>query len=257
MSAAAQVQDLLAPLRIRQRRWAAGVPDDEPEPVVRAQPLVLRLERTAVPPLYAALSAAAAASLAVLADPRSAAGGDWHEQCVAWLSGRIRKVTRRARTSHWQAAERIPGVTVGRDGAQVRAFSPYPIEKTPKEIARLQVSGTELPGPEQGGDRGATLWFPEAVPMSAGKAMAQAGHAAMLLATYLPEDDLQRWLQAGLPVAIRVADPARWARITAGPSDPEQRWERCGTVLVRDAGFTEVEPGTVTAAAALIPGVEP
>ncbi|HVX46648.1 MAG TPA: peptidyl-tRNA hydrolase, partial [Mycobacteriales bacterium] len=65
-----------------------------------------------------------------------------------------------------------------------------------------------------------------------------------------------RWLADRLPVRIRVAGADRWTRLMAGPTDPEERWAAARTVLVRDAGFTEVQPGTVTVAASL-PGIEP
>jgi peptidyl-tRNA hydrolase len=85
--------------------------------------------------------------------------------------------------------------------------------------------------------------------MSAGKAMAQVGHASMLLAAHLGHDDLAGWLGADLPVAVRTASAETWARLCAGPDDDRERYAATGTVLVRDAGFTEVAPGTVTAVA--------
>lgn len=248
------VHRLLRPLRARQRAWAAGDLDDVPEDPaqVRAQQLVVRVERADPPGRTPVLQAAAAASLAVLADPRADEDGEWHEECAGWLAGRIRKVARRARGVQWATAADLPGVTVACAGAEVRAYPPGLVSEVPKEISRLQVSGTDLsdvddPGPAPAG--GPVLWLSPTVAMTAGKAMAQVGHAAMLLATYLDETVLQGWLDADLPVAVRTATDTQWTGFARGPLDPEQLWTRTATVRVRDAGFTEVDPGTVTVVA--------
>lgn len=258
-SSAAALSALLAPLRARQTRWLAGDADDDPEDpaTVWAQPLVVRLERSAPPDRLLALEAAATASLSVLADPRAC--GEWREACQRWVSGRIRKVARRARGAHWQAALELPGVTVTRTGpavgaAEVRAFPPYLVADTPPYLRRLQVGGTELPDlvePAPVPLETPVLWLNPHADMSAGKAMAQVGHAAMLLAAFAPPTDLAGWLDAGLAVAVRDAAPERWQDVAGGPVDPERRFAETGTVVVRDAGFTEIEPGTVTVVAQL------
>jgi peptidyl-tRNA hydrolase len=76
--------------------------------------------------------------------------------------------------------------------------------------------------------------------MTAGKAMAQAAHAAQLgwRASSLP--DRVAWRAAGFPLAVRTATPAQWAAAV-----------RAGAPVVQDAGFTEVEPGAETALAVL------
>jgi peptidyl-tRNA hydrolase len=252
--AARRLADLLAPLAQRQRRWTAGEDDDEYEDPAKvwAQPLVVRLERADPPDRIRALEAAATASLSVLADDR--ASDEWAEACRTWIAGRIRKVARRARGAHWQAATELPGVTVECEGAQVRAFPPYPVADTPPVLRRLQVGGTELPDlappPVPPADL-PVLWLNPHVAMSAGKAMAQVGHGTMLLAAFAGHGDLTRWLTAGLRVAVRTADPDRWGQLARGPVDPHERFAERGTVCVRDAGFTEIEPGTITVVASM------
>jgi peptidyl-tRNA hydrolase len=241
--AAERAHELLAPLAERQRHWLAGELDDvvEEPGEVRAQPLVVRLEKTFPPGRTAALEAAATAALAVFFDPRASA--EWGDDLAAWVAGRIRKVARRARGTYWQIAAELPGVTVSVGDAEVRAFPPSLVTELPKELSRLQVSGTDLtdsvpPGPPPPGVP--VLWLTPEVEMTAGKAMAQVGHATMLLAAFLDLPVLERWADAGLPVAVRVAGRDRWASLTGPAPDCAVR------VAVRDAGFTEVDPGTVT-----------
>jgi peptidyl-tRNA hydrolase len=74
--------------------------------------------------------------------------------------------------------------------------------------------------------------------MSAGKAMAQAGHGAQLAWWELSEEERAAWRDAGFPLSVRTAPPGRWAELTAG-----------GLPLVRDAGFTEIAPGSCTVVA--------
>jgi peptidyl-tRNA hydrolase len=247
---AERAQELLAPLAERQRHWLAGRLDDvvEEPAEIRAQPLVVRLEKSAPPGRTAALEAAATAALAVFFDPRATTDEAWADELAAWVAGRIRKVARRARGNYWAVLAELPGVTVTVSGAEVRAFPPYRVVDPPREISRLQVSGTDLvdaepPGPVPPGVP--VLWLPPHVTMTAGKAMAQVGHATMLLAAYLDLPVLTRWAEAGLPVAVREASEEQWRDLGASAAD----WDHTWRVAVRDAGFTEVEPGTITVVA--------
>ncbi|GAA1344540.1 peptidyl-tRNA hydrolase [Saccharothrix algeriensis] len=214
---------------------------DEEDPAgVRAMPLVLRIERADPPCRTDVLEAAAAAAVAVCLDPRAEPGGEWHDDVVAWVRGRIRKVSRRARGAHWQAVQGLPGLTFGVGRAQVRAFVPGRVADLPRELSRLQVSGSELPadepGPVPAGAR--VLWLNPRVAMTAGKAAAQVGHASMLLAPTLTDEELGQWAATGYRCAVRTPPAAEWDALVARP----------GVVVVRDAGYTEVEPGTATVA---------
>lgn len=123
-------------------------------------PLVVRLERATPPTRTDALEAAALAVLRVLSDDR--ASTDWADALAQWEGHRIRKVVRRARGAQWAQVETLDGLTVERGTAQVRVFPPIPLDRWPRDLARLQVSGTELGDPEPPGpaaDGVPVLWL--------------------------------------------------------------------------------------------------
>jgi hypothetical protein len=74
-------------------------------------PLVLRMEKAEPPRRTPLLEAAAIAALATCLDERAKPGGEWHDAVRVWAGGRIRKIARRARGVHWQAAQEFPGIT--------------------------------------------------------------------------------------------------------------------------------------------------
>jgi peptidyl-tRNA hydrolase len=198
-------------------------------------PVILRLERPPAP-RTAVLEAAAGAALAVCLDPRAA--DEWRDALSTWVAGRIRKIARRARGAHWAAVQELPGVTVtvGADDstAQVRALLPGPVDDVPKVVSRLQIGGTDLepddPGPPPPGVP--VIHVNAALEMTVGKAAAQVGHASMLYAA-------ARGLVEVPAFAVRDAGPDAWPQLCRAVEAGE-------AVAVRDAGFTEVAPGTIT-----------
>ena len=153
-------------------------PDERPQ---YALPLVIRVERAAPPTRTDALEGAARAVLSFLTDPRvtgeDGVDGEWAAAVRAWTDARIRKVVRRARGAAWQRALALPGVTVTQRTADIRVYPPVPVDDWPADLARLQVAGTELDDPEPPGavaPRTPVLWLNPELPMTAGKAMAQA-----------------------------------------------------------------------------------
>ncbi|CAL9616885.1 hypothetical protein SUDANB15_05736 [Streptomyces sp. enrichment culture] len=215
-----------------------GARDEAPQFVL---PLVVRIERAAPPPRTDALETAARAVLVMLADERSVGEGEWARAVRDWQDARIRKVVRRARGAEWRRAEALPGITVTGKSAEVRVFPPVPLDGWPKDLARLQVSGTDLDDPETpppADPAAPVLWLNPDLDMSAGKAMAQAGHGAQLAWWELPDEDRTAWHAAGFPLTVRTADPSRWGDLVTG-----------GLPTVRDAGFTEIAPGSCTVVA--------
>lgn len=205
-------------------------------------PLVVRIERDAPPERTDALETAARAVLTLLSDERATAeDGEWAQAVRDWQDARIRKVVRRARGAEWRRAETLPGITVTGRAAEVRVYPPVPLDGWPKDLAKLQVSGTELddpaPPPPPAADE-PVLWLSPEVTMSAGKAMAQAGHGAQLAWWELSASERAGWRSARFPLAVRTAPPATWPALAASPLP-----------LVRDAGFTEIAPGSATVVA--------
>lgn len=218
---------------------ALSQPTEPAAPVERVLPLVVRIERADPPTRTDALEAAALAVLRLLIAPRE----EWAPAIAEWNGRRIRKVVRRARGAEWARAAELDGLTVEHGTAQVRVFPPIPLDQWPRDLARLQVSGTELadPSPPAAPEPGTpVLWLSPHQPMTAGKAMAQVGHAAQLGWRASTATQRAGWIDAGLPLAVRAADEATWAAALAA-----------GLPLVRDGGFTEVEPGAQTAIADL------
>jgi peptidyl-tRNA hydrolase len=248
-------------------------------------PLVVRIERAAPPARTDALETAARAVLTLLADERATApDGPWTRAVRDWQDARIRKVVRRARGAEWRRAERLAGITVtggagsaqdaaevtdtghagstapvaptgtaaaapaatapaaaGTAPAEVRVFPPVPLDGWPKDLARLQVSGTELDDPEPAPPADPArpvLWLNPDVAMSAGKAMAQAGHGAQLAWWELSPDERAAWRADGFALAVRTPSREEWKRLAES-----------GLPVVRDAGFTEIAPGSATVVA--------
>ncbi len=210
-------------------------------------PMVVRIERDSPPARTDALEAAARAALLMLTTDRP----EWVEAVDAWdgrggtsrVWGRIRKVVRRARGAEWRRAHEVDGLDVSHGSAQVRVYPPIPVDGWPPQLSRLQVSGTELddPAPPEPPDpRLPLVLLSPHARMTAGKAMAQAAHAAQLGWRASSPARRREWREAGFALAVRDASPSQW-----------QAAVDAGAPVVHDGGFTEVEPGTATALAVL------
>ncbi len=199
-------------------------------------PLVLRLERADPPTRTDALEAAARAPLLMLNADRP----EWLAAVAAWDGQRIRKVVRRARGAEWRRALTVDGLDVVQGSAQLRVYPPVPVDGWPPELARLQVGGTNVEDPEPPPPvptRMPLVLLTPHAEMTTGKAMAQAAHAAQLGWRALRHRARVAWRAADFALAVRDARPQQWAAVLAS-----------GAPVVHDGGFTEVEPGTATAA---------
>ena len=217
--------------------------EDPPDEAPWAMQLVMHLEKVDQPSRAAICEAAAMATVRLLADERATAEGPWHAAISRWWDGRIRKHARRARGANWDRAQLLDGITVDHEGAQVRAFVPCSTAEIPPDIAKLQLSGSEVErlgpreiDPEPDGPLVVSITAEPEIGL--GKAAAAAAHAAQLAWMEMPEQRRNTWADHGYPVVVEHPEPARWRAQRA--MDP---------IVIRDGGFTEVEPGTVTATA--------
>ncbi|MFT4125218.1 MAG: aminoacyl-tRNA hydrolase [Gordonia sp. (in: high G+C Gram-positive bacteria)] len=208
---------------------------------VQAMQMVVRIEKTDPPSRVGLLVAAARAVALLCLDDRSGGDGPWAAPMDRWCDARIRKIARRARGGQWSAAQKVWGVTVDAGGAQARALVPGRVGAVDKRISRLQIGGTDVEGvlPAAPAGPGLCLWVNPGLEMSVGKLAAQVGHASMLAVRLYDEDTARAWRDAGCPLAVCQASATRWESLMA--ADAAGR-----AVAVRDAGFTEIAPGSVT-----------
>ncbi|WP_027499163.1 aminoacyl-tRNA hydrolase [Rhodococcus sp. UNC363MFTsu5.1] len=223
-----------------------GRADPEDPAQVLAMPMVLHITKVHPPARSALLAAAAAATVALCLDERAGTTDDgepgpWRQALLDWTGSRIRKVARRARGSQWLAAQHVDGVTVEVDGAQARAIVPGPVGEVDQRVRKLQIGGTDLEHDEPGEPAAGlpVLWVNRSLEMTVGKAAAQVGHASMLLAGAMDPERAWAWSRDGYRCSVRDADPARWAAL--GELVAQGR-----AIAVRDAGYTEVAPGSMT-----------
>ena len=214
-----------------------GENPDDPS-TIQAMPIVLEIPKQNPPSHTELLEAAARAVVAVCLDPRAGEDFAFAEALSSWYGARIRKIARRARNSAWERVQVLPGVTIEQGSARARAFVPSPVQDTEPLLAKLQIGGTELPIDEPGGVQAGIpmIAVDASLGMSVGKAAAQVGHASMLLAAHMPLAWTRRWAEAGFPLQVRYLSRDEFSRVAA----------RKDAVPVRDAGYTEVAPGSVT-----------
>ena len=222
-------------------RWDPG------EDVPWSMPIILHMPKDPRPARMALLEAAATAVVACCLDERAAetsgfpaTPGSFAAGLRGWYGARIRKIARRARNVHWERVQELPGVTATVAGASARALVPTPVADTDPIVGKLQIGGTELPkedaaSAEVGARRGVpVVWVDADLGMTMGKAAAQVGHGSMMLAAVLDADAAWRWARDGFPLQVREVP---WKEL---PDDAE------ADVVVHDAGFTEISPGSAT-----------
>ncbi|KAA0002713.1 MAG: peptidyl-tRNA hydrolase [Thermoplasmata archaeon] len=85
------------------------------------------------------------------------------------------------------------------------------------------------------------------IPMSPGKLAAQVAHAAVECALKAAQKNpriFQKWMEEGQKKVVLKADEEEIFKIQR-----EARSKKICTSLIKDAGMTELEPGTLTALA--------
>lgn len=201
------------------------------DPYEFIQPIVLLVDREEPAPELDGILAVAIASVAAYRHDidRGPDMGPWNE----WLVGAFAKTVRRAdRKSFSRVRDEFEGTQVSVGTAEALAFAPLRAHDMPKQLAKLQVSGTKLPAgipsPATGG--GPSILLNSDLGMSTGKAAAQAAHA--LFAWHL--------LSGGETSAATVRYVTRDEIDAARAAHP-------AAVAIEDAGRTEIAPGSLTA----------
>lgn len=212
----------------------------------RALQMAARVEKLDPPLLADVFVGAALGVIALLDDHRSLPGGEWYDEVSAWNGSRIRKIMRRARASAWERAQGVPGLTIIHSTAEVRIFVPGVVEDAPPELSKLQIQSTPLEEPAQTEVLAAvssptlTVLLNPEVEMSWGKRGAQVAHASQRCWESLGRRDRLDWNAEGRHVEVLTPTLELW----------DASIDHMSTTI-HDGGFTEIAPGTLTAAAAL------
>lgn len=205
----------------------------EVDDVPWAMQLVVHHEKVAPAGHFDTCEAAARAVVGLLEAAAGDRADDWGPIVARWRDGRIRKLVRRARGLRWIEAQDLPGVTVHQDLAAVRALVPGPVRPLPPTLAKMQVSGTELPDDEPSTSEAEVLvGINPHIDMTTGKAAAQCAHAAQLAWEAMNPMEREIWARQEHRVRVEIVAPARW--------------ESVSPVRVVDAGFTELDGPTPT-----------
>ncbi len=224
-------------------RMSSGPHSEDPDrpETVQAMQIALHVPKMDPPRRTDLLEAAARAVVKACLDERVATDPVWRESVENWYGHLIRKVARRARNKQWTDVQDLPGVTVATSGAAARAFLPSAVSQVPSLVRKLQIQGTELPqdGPGEPDPALPTILIDAGLRMSLGKAAAQVGHASMLLAARQDLSRIRDWAGQDFALNVREVASGVFARHAADPT----------AVRVRDAGFTEVAPDSLTVCA--------
>jgi peptidyl-tRNA hydrolase len=171
----------------------------------------------------------------------------WRDAFRAW-SVRPRKVALRASAEEIaDLHNRLDSVPVESAlGVTLLALPPRRHDHSESELAALR---PYTDPPRRGRDESSEDDVDDGIPLryvirpavlrTTGKAMAQAGHAAQMCADRLGPshpDAFAAWRAADCPGEVRVADLPHWAALRESPL----------SVVVADAGLTQVAPGTET-----------
>lgn len=182
-----------------------------------------------------------------------------------WLDGPFTKTVRRASAAQisgliqfWAKENNVPYAVVEDGSAVAVAFPPMRYEDMPKQIAKFQVHGTDFARDEPvPGETEPIVRVLVNDDLTTGKAAAAAAHAlwAWMLPLAHSEDPtfvtfIDKWIAAGCPFGCNF--------VVEGFIDDLVEMADAGRVVpIRDAGLTEVDPGTITAVALCPFGVSP
>jgi hypothetical protein len=228
-------EDFHDPERVAARRA-------HPDPLVLY--LVVRRERTGS---FAGLLAAAAAAT-IRCDRTFRHDPAWAEAFEAWHVESYRKVTLRANERDWaRLLDREAHVLADDPASGEPIVAALPVRRRStadgflRNLQAYAVAPETLDGspPTEPAGIHALIALAPGLAMSAGKAAAQVGHAALMGADRPGAGwraALSAWEGAGWPVRLAAATPAGW----------RDAQHELPCVVVTDSGITEVAPGSRT-----------
>lgn len=199
------------------------------------QPIVVRRSGSHEQMVIAAARASVAAWIAAPDLPC------WDE----WLAGSFAKTVRRARPVEIEKIRphALASAAVGDPETYAEAFALAPCHTSdlPREVSKLQVSGTDAPREGwsfQRGTLGPHLVVNADAGMSTGKTCAQVAHGLFAWALTQDPATLRDWHAHHMPFVVSDAPSGRFQTYA----------DHMGGrgILIRDAGHTEVDPGTAT-----------
>lgn len=179
---------------------------------------------------------------AVLCSDQYSKTEKWSKSFSDWYQESYRKVVLRATEEEFAQAQELDSVSLSSHQGEMLLCLP-PRRKSEREDALLELkpfTDAKKANLEVGEHDPLSIYYiirPE-VFKSAGKAMAQAGHASLMCAHLFAEEyaeELKEWREKGCPGVVLAA---------------QQNWEFLKNNLdcsyVTDAGLTQVDPGTET-----------
>lgn len=194
-------------------------------------------------PLSLAQAMSLAGAGAVLCADMYRQSARWRERFADWHARSYRKVALRADAAQCERVlQEMEAAALETDvGLTLLCLPPRRksereellVELVPFTDARRPRTAPESPRPPL------VYVVRPAVMRSMGKAMAQAGHGALMCADQLGDRyaaEFAQWRTTGRGGEVRVADDTQWEELKAEGD----------CVAVRDAGFTQVAPGTET-----------
>ncbi|MGA7705823.1 MAG: aminoacyl-tRNA hydrolase [Solirubrobacteraceae bacterium] len=167
----------------------------------------------------------------------------WSANFAAWQAAAFPKIALRADADRFAALAGIDAAPVPTQADPIALClpprrkserEPQLIELAPFTDAKLPVEPTPVPV-----EAALVYIIRPGILKSMGKAIAQAGHAALAVADEMAvtrQAELQRWRARGMAGEVRLADEATWDRLKA----------EVECVVIRDAGYTQVAAGTET-----------
>ena len=196
-----------------------------------AQPIIINKDGTHEDAITAVTLASYSAFL--IKDTDNLSSENWDK----WLAGHFTKSVRRANDKLFkQLAGFHPSPVLLAIGSSMALAFPPMEQPFPKQISRSQVADTELP--RKGWHAPPTTGFVLAInpdlEMTTGKTAAQCAHAYFGFHLRYPSS----------PRALRITDSAEIFEKLLN-SEKEK-------VQINDAGFTEVEPGSLTVIAGIL-----